>query len=290
VQVLGLGETLRVLESSNAFTDVMALPERQKEWRFKPTPGAKTQLDIALTPAITAWLHGLDMPSLAATTLPDVPSASWRLEQMVDAVSGTFEHYLSWTIGAVIEQANDMLSRDGGLVLCADHLTYAIRYGVDTEIALTLLMRGVRSRRIAHLVGRRATDLGLDLDAATRWLTELHIDGWVRDFGATDREIEDLSEVVRDSGASLMRQVLGGEGVVLLREPVAIPLSPGTPVRLAVAGANEPVVAWSLGTNPYLIGQVSAQHHADVVLLHQSGLIFDVTTDGTTLTMRANPA
>lgn len=285
--MLGLAETLAVLDSAGALASVMMLPERQNAWRFKPSPGSKTQLDVPLLPAITAWLNGLDMPSLAATTLPNVPVASWRLEQMVDAVSGTFEHYLAWTVGAIIEQANEILTRNGGSVLCSDSLAYAIRYGVNTEIALALLMRGVRSRRIAYVVGRRATDVGYDLEATEAWLGELHIDGWIREFDATDREIEDLADIVRDRSTSLLRQVLRREGIASLRQPTSIPMAPATPVRLTVTAEHEPVEVWTTGETPYLIGQVGAKHHADVLLLHASGLSYDATSDGTTVTLRA---
>ena len=51
--------------------------------------------------------------TLAATMLPTVGDLSWRLEQTVDAVSEAFEHFLSWTVGVVVEQANDILAQAG---------------------------------------------------------------------------------------------------------------------------------------------------------------------------------
>jgi hypothetical protein len=288
-EVLGLEASLTVLADAGAFSDVLDLPERKKAWRFKPTPGARSTLEVPVVPAIRAWMSGLDMPSLAATILPEVPSASWRLEQTVDAVSETFEHFLSWTIGAVIEQTNDMLARDAARVLLSTQLSYSIRYGVDTEIAIALLMRGVRSRRIAHLVGRRATDLGHDFGATIEWLTELHIDGWDREFDATDREIEDLAEMTRDLSTSLLRQLLSGsDATAALRHPTNPPMTAGTPVQLAVAQSHEPIEVWTLGDGAYRVGVVSASHQADVVLLHTAGLTFTATTDGQTVTLRAD--
>ena len=289
VQTLGLEESLAILHDAGALAGVMSLPEGQKAWQFRPSPGSRIELDVPLLPAISAWLHGLDMPSLAASILPEVPLASWRLEQIVDAVSGTFEHYLAWTIGAVIEQANDMLIGDSSLVVCSDLLASAIRYGVDTEIALALLMKGVRSRRIAYRVGRRATDLGFDYETTITWLTDLHIDGWVREFDATGREIEDLSEVARDTRTSLLRQLLSrSDGVASLRHATEPPLGAGAPVQLRVGAAHDPVDVWTVGDTPYRVGVVSAQHHADILLLHHAGLTFSATTDGRFITLRAD--
>src|ERR1019366_2295057 len=86
---------------------------------------------------------------------------AWRIEQMVDAVTGHFEHYLAWTVGALVELVNTRLA-DAGIEerLCPDLGSY-IRYGVDDLKALILMTSGIRSRRLAHAV---AADLPADLE------------------------------------------------------------------------------------------------------------------------------
>ena len=68
---------------------------------------------------------------------------------MVDAVTEHFEHYLAWTVGALVELVNTRLA-DAGIEarLCPDLGSY-IRYGVDDPKALILMTSGIRSRRLA---------------------------------------------------------------------------------------------------------------------------------------------
>ena len=49
---------------------------------------------------LTGWLTGTSLPDLAQAHLAAAADPAWRIEQMVDAVTEHFEHYLAWTVGA----------------------------------------------------------------------------------------------------------------------------------------------------------------------------------------------
>ena len=79
---------------------------------------------------LTGWLTGTSLPDLAEAHLAAAADPAWRIEQMVDAVTEHFEHYLAWTVGALVELVNTRLA-DAGIEerLCPDLGSY-IRYGV----------------------------------------------------------------------------------------------------------------------------------------------------------------
>jgi hypothetical protein len=287
-RVLTLDESLDVLENVGAFDSLLLLPERGKVWTFKERPASRETIVVDVVPALRAWMDGMDMPSLAAVTLPTVDDAAWRLEQTVDAVSGAFEHYFSWTIGVVVEQSNGILAEADAPVRLPQDLSYMIRYGVDTPQALALLTRGVQSRRLAHLVGRRAVRDDLALDETLEWLRGLHIAGWVHEFNATPREVEDLAEVTRDlTATSLLRQLLSSaEAAAQLHRPMEP--APSTPiaVSLRIAEPHTAIEVWAAGEASYRVGVISASHHADVVALSAAGLTFSAMTDGQVVTVR----
>lgn len=274
-------KTLQLLEDSNAFDRLLSLPECTKDWAFRATPRGRVALEVPLASALRHWLDGDDIPDLANAILSDVPDVAWRLEQTVDAVSETFEHYLSWTVGVVLEQANDLLEEAGAEVRFSDTFAYYIRYGVNTDQALALLTRGVRSRRLAHLVGRSAETRNLDGAELRGWLGDLHLAGWREQFLANAREVEDLAEYVRTPRASVLRAALeNNDAKAALRYPMD-PLPPAAiPVELVAAVVDQPVEVWTLGQNRYRVGVISAQHHSDVFALHHSALPYSATTDG----------
>ncbi|WP_091602895.1 DEAD/DEAH box helicase [Arthrobacter koreensis] len=285
-RTLTIEEAMSVLDRSGALTALLELPESAGVWRFRPTVGARTAIDVPITDALGAWLSGLNMPDLARRMLPEVPDVSWRLEQTVDAVSGVFEHFLSWTIGVVISQANDLLVSEGSSGALPDDLAYFVRYGVDTTIGLNLLTSGIRSRRLAYTIGRRATALGLDWSTVRDWLRGLHIDGWRTEFAAARREIEDLLEFCRAPAMSPLRQLLEQHTTAVeLHTPMAEPPAAGAlPVELRITHNSEPIEVWTSGAANYRIGVIAAASHADVVLLGLSGLDYRTETDGHSVT------
>ncbi|GAA1152971.1 DEAD/DEAH box helicase [Nesterenkonia sandarakina] len=279
---LTLEESMSVLDRSGALRALLELPEGAGVWKFKPSVGARTTIDVSIADALGAWLTGFNMPDLAQRMLPGVPDVSWRLEQTVDAVSGAFEHFLSWTIGVVITQANELLVREGSIEALPEDLAYFVRYGIDTTIAHNLLTSGIRSRRVAHAISRGATAHGLDWPQVRDWLRGLHIDGWITEFAAARREIEDLLEFCRSPAMSPLRQLLEQHTTsVELHTSTDVPPVAGTiPVELRITSNSKPIEVWASGTATFRVGVIATASHADVFLLDLSGLEYKAETDG----------
>jgi hypothetical protein len=71
---------------------------------------------------------------------------------MVDAVTRHFEHYLAWTVGALVELVNSRPTNASiEERLCPD-LGSFIRYGADNSYAPILMTSRIRSRRLAHAI------------------------------------------------------------------------------------------------------------------------------------------
>lgn len=279
---LGHNETIQLLDQSGALTSLLQLPEGEGVWRFKPTVGARTTIDVSITDALRDWLAGVSIPSLAERILPEVADSSWRLEQTVDAISGTFEHFLSWTIGVVITQANELLTNRGAFEALPNDFAQFARYGVNTTIALNLLTNGIRSRRLAHVIGRHATSLGLDWAEVRDWLRALHIADWKTEFATTRREIEELVDFCRSPGVSPLRQLLEEHvtRVELNASTVLPPTVDRLPAEVRITQSSEPIEVWTSGTSSFRVGIIAASSHADVALLALSGLDFRAETDG----------
>ncbi|WP_206693687.1 DEAD/DEAH box helicase [Glutamicibacter sp. FBE19] len=288
MRTLTLEESMRVLDLSGALGALLQLPEGAGVWKFKTSIGAKTAIDVPITVALSGWLAGLDIPDLAQLMLPGVPDVSWQLEQTVDAISGAFEHFLSWTIGVVTAQANEYLLRQGSIEAFPENLAYFVRYGVDTTIALNLLTSGIRSRRLAYAIGERATALGLNWSQVRGWLRDLHIDGWKDEFTIARREVEDLLEFCRSPTTSPLRQLLEQHTTTVdLHTPMEQPPTAGTLlVELRISHSSEPIEVWAVGTTSFRVGIIAAASHTDVALLGHSGLEYIAETDGNLVRFR----
>jgi hypothetical protein len=263
-----------------AIMQLLDLPEAPP-WRYRASPrGAEIEVDpVGL---LTGWLTGTSLPGLAQAHLAAAVDPGWRIEQMVDAVSGHFEHYLAWTAGALVELVNSRLA-DAGLEerLCPDLGSY-IRYGVGNPHALILMTSGIRSRRLAHAI---AADLPAGLEPAREQLrvqiARMGVAGWRTRYGASAAEVLDLLDFTRVRNRSLLRTLLetGNVTVELPVIPAALPPRYG-PLTVEPA-RNEPHPApLAVYAGDQHIVTVQAQDHADLSAILDTGLAITVEIDG----------
>ena len=286
--VLSVAETLRVLDEEDAFEVLLSLPEREAAWWFYDKRAGKDRQPVAvdLREAISAWIGGEPIPELARRWLPSAP-IDWALEQAVTNVSTAFEHYLSWTLGALINMVNNMLAETWEHVRLRPETAWFLRYGVNTEQAVHLLTSGIHSRTLAHGIGTAAASVGVPVGGVRSWLADQHLPTWHRDYGPTPLETDDLIEYVRQRRRSLIGRLLR-EG----RVAVTVEGGPDERVLLWPAGVTldmpEGDPAQPIGVMTHdgeRIARISASDHADVAMIIRSGLAEMCSLDQTKLTI-----
>ncbi|WP_346621538.1 DEAD/DEAH box helicase [Blastococcus montanus] len=282
---LGLEETLRLLTGGNRLEALLTLPEADGAWRFRGRRNGGEAVSVSIGPALSSWMGGADIPQLAQQMLPTISDGPWRLEQTVDAVSTAFEHFLSWMVGVVVEQANARLTEVNAGVRLRPDLAWLIRFGVDTPQAVALLTSGIQSRRLAYRLGRVAHDQDMGDAELREWLGDLHIAGWRTEFNASPREVLDLLEFTRARRRSLLRSLLEtGSGSVAVRRAGDVDTRDPTEARSVILRTAARATELSVLDGETVLGVVAASDHSEAEAVLASGL--DVTTvlAGDTLT------
>lgn len=101
-----LQRTLDFFAQQDVYDILLKQPEAKGAWFFTEKPSKKSaRRNVDIAGAITGWISGEPIPRLATTWLPDLDS-EWALEQTVSNISETFEHYLAWTVGALVNLVN----------------------------------------------------------------------------------------------------------------------------------------------------------------------------------------
>ncbi len=263
-----------------AVVQLLSLPEAP-EWRFRTSSrGAGIEVDPASL--LTGWLAGTSLPDLAQEHLTAAASPAWRIEQMVDAVTKHFEHYLAWTVGALVELVNTRLA-DAGIEerLCPDLGSY-IRYGVNDPKALILMVSGIRSRRLAHAI---VADLPDDLEPVHEQLrvqiARMGVSQWRARYNASAAEVLDLLDFTRIRNRSLLRTLLETGNVTVELPAIPAGLSPWDgPLSLEPGrdGPNPaPLIVYAADRH---IVTIAAQDHADLSAILDTGLAVSVEIDG----------
>jgi hypothetical protein len=283
-----LNDTILLLAEQQVLARLLAQPEADNCWKFWSTraKGDKNLIDVSIVDGLTGWINGLDVPALAERILPGL-AVEWQLEQTVDAISSTFEHYLAWTVGVLIEQANAGLEEAGLVSRLRPDTAWCIRHGVNTPHALALLNEGVRSRRLAHVIGSEAQRQGVEVEDVRSWLAGMHIRGWRSTFDAVAREVLDLLQFIRARRNNVLRSLLEtGRAQVTLRSELTI--SHQTPEIVYISTTTDaPSELQIVSESGLAVAVVDVDLHADVDAVLASGLDIVITMQGHDLNFTA---
>jgi superfamily II DNA/RNA helicase len=285
---LTLDETLDLLTEQNVYTKLLQLPERGNCWKFRVSPRG-APIVVSADELVRDWISGRELTDLASTHLTKVVDPAFQLEQMVDAISEGMQHYLSWTVGLVIAQANDILLSRLSLGQLYTSTAAHLRYGVNTATAIDLLVRDVKSRSLARDIGKIAQDRGLDEEGLRAYLNEQHIRGWRDDLGATPTDILDLLQYVQGRERHKLGEIMStgystAEIRLTSRGPVVEPDAESVPVTVVASTDSGEIEV--LAEDRTLLGMIVARDHAGVAAVLDSGLLLDFSLENTMVTIR----
>jgi hypothetical protein len=262
---------LSVLAEVGAIPRLFGLPESDRAWAFRPRQNAAASIGVDPDEALLAWVSGVDITDMADQLLADVGAADYRIEQMVDAVTEHFEHFLSWTLGVTLNRVNEILeSEDATARLCPD-LPLFVRYGVASSFGLELAMAGVRSRRLRQAIADQAA--AAEVEGLEDWLAEMSVADWRDRFEASAADLRDLLEYTRAAPADSFLPDLFERGQA------------SVPVQVRAEGADEPTLeirAFADEESPSRLGVfgegdepvaiIPPRSHADIQALLDTGL------------------
>jgi hypothetical protein len=209
---------LDFLEQLHAFDRILQLREIPRPWVFHETESAQSPL-VELRPVelLQHWLRGETLPEMADSLLSGILDRSLRIERLVDAISDFCEHYFSWTVRALLGQANIRLSEpeEGEEHLVCPELPAFIHYGVASPEAVGLLTSGIRSRDLANGISREAAGQQIGAAGLRDWLGRMALPGWRSGLDATPADLLDLLEYCRTPGSNELRRLLA-DGIVTI--------------------------------------------------------------------------
>ena len=282
---------LSLLDREGVFDQLLRLPERPRNWSFRKTRGGKSELvAVNVLQFLKVWVAGSAIPLIADQVFAEIPDRELRLERAVDAITDFCEHYFSWTLGVVVAMANERLQESGVDIEIAPELPIYVRYGVESQSAVGLLLAGVRSRELATQVALAAIreDHAEDI---RQWVGSMTISDWREKFGATPADVLDLIEYARRRDLGLLRTLLSEgavavevtpiDGSVLAGDSGASPLV--VQVRPVLGGSPElGVFDWDRGA---LVASIPTSAHSDVQTVLDTGFVLRATLDEVALTI-----
>lgn len=244
---------------------------QERDYRFKRKRYGPTELvAVDVGTLVLDWVRGVPLADLVASHLGGVDATEddgYRFEQLSTFLTRVCEHHLPFVLGTILEWINADLVDE----LCPA-LPAHVHFGVADTHALELLMRGVRSRRLAVVVGERARAAGIESGSLKSWLTDLGAQAWRTEFEAGAAEVGDLLQFVHDPTAAIGGALLDGETVRVALDPATAAWGP----------IEELAVSWSLTDDSprplvitngsgEIVGTIRAAEHRHLAVLADAG-------------------
>lgn len=176
------------------------------------------------------------------------------------------KHHLQFTLGTVLE----WIDADRPVAL-SPSLPSHIHYGVPNQAAIELMGRGVRSRRLAILVGERASAQHVVPTHLGRWLTRLGVSAWQTEFGAGPAEVSDLLQYVHDPAAETSALLLDGQTVRVPIESTGAAWGPTFELPIAPESGERSAPLVLVNSAGEVVGWIRASHHRHLSLLLEAG-------------------
>ncbi|MXV89818.1 MAG: DEAD/DEAH box helicase [Acidimicrobiia bacterium] len=241
-----------------------------RDFRFKRRrSGPIEAIGVNLLALILDWVRGAPLKDLADIHLTAVQGGdedAFRFEQLSTFLTRICEHHLPFSLGTVLEWINDDRSDDVNPRLPA-HL----HYGVPDAESLELLMSGVRSRRIAAVVGARAAVHGVPADGLRRWLARMGPVLWRAEFDAGPTEVADLLYFVHDPAAAIGASLLDGHVRIVGFDATGITWEDAELPVVIANGDERPRPLVLINDGGQIVGRIRASEHRHLAVLVDAG-------------------
>ena len=265
--ILGDGRLASILDLSE---------NRRRGFKERRNAPRGELLTVDIMALLIAWVSGTDLQELADKHLAAVAREDYRYEQLAEFIASVFEHYLPWILGTVITWVNEALESRAASFRIPENLAAAVHYGVATGDALSLMLGGVRSRRLANRVAQGRAAAGSEVVATPLrdWLASQDISAWRGSFDASPTEIADLLTFARDPSVELVNRVLEGEEYTL-PYVARLPILFESDATIGREPDQRDPAPFGISVGSEIVGTISPEHHDDVELLTGIGIPLD---------------
>lgn len=243
----------------------------ERDRRFKRRRhGPIEAVDVDLLALILDWVRGEPLKALTDTHLSEVKENdddAFRFEQLCTFLNRICEHHLPFTLGTILEWINAERENEVNPSLSAH-----IHYGVPNAEALALLMGGVRSRRLATVVGKRAAEDAVPVEGLRPWLASTGPVSWRSDFDAGPAEVADLLNFVHDPTTAMGATLLDGEVATVDIDTTDVIWESGDLPVVITRGEESPPPLLIVNNENEIVGRIRASEYRHLAVLVDAGL------------------
>jgi len=266
-------EIVNLVIQDGRFQRMLELSEAPKTKIYTQRGGNREQIEIPIDEILRQWIQGTELVKLAETYFKDVANIDFRFEQLGDFINDYFETFLPWIFGVTIEWTNSLLRENNVDKELPGNVSALVRWGVCNSQAVSLMVGGIRSRRLATKITQIWETEKKDGDIRT-WIRSMNVAKWGDVFEASITELRNLLEFSRDQVKGVAVDLIASESARIDVESTIDNL-PESSAKLAPVdeSALSTIGIW---VGDQLVGQVYSKDQVDIQSILNSGLIVSI--------------
>jgi hypothetical protein len=234
----------------------------------------RTEIAIDLVQFLRSWMSGVELHDLARQFFSGVTDVNYQFEQLADYTTAYCEHFLPGVLRTLVEWVNQRLDAGGADPILPRELPGYVRWGVDSDVALKMMMSGLRSRVLARRVAYAFADASPGM-SVLQWIGYMSVADIIRTFHPNGPELRDLLECVRRRrgniiymAASSTNTTIRVQALVENCDPIVVLVRPIAELELSPLGVY---------AGDDLLGRIQGRDQIDVQVLLHSGVRFGTT-------------
>jgi len=254
---------------------ILSLPEHNRVF-FKPHRTATNDkiIQIDTVAILRDWINGKELSYLVSTYLAEIDDIEYAYESLGTFLTSTYENYLPWILSVIIGWINNYEKELlDGMNLIDPNLPHFIKYGVNSRIAVKLMMKGLRSRRFANALNKgflAASDEGYDLDS---WMKSLSIDKLIDIYSASKSEVEDYKSFINPEDSTFLSDLIEKDfSSFYLFGTYEFSVGP---VVFEKKRTDQGNMSLYIKQNEMLDIELPIEHHKNIEMLIETGLPFE---------------
>ena len=267
-------DAFRTIFTSDRLHRLLSLPEHIR-FAFKPYRSAPNDrnIEVDVIALLRDWMNGEELSVLVGKYLSEIDDIEYAYESLSTFLTSSFEHFLPWILNTMISWINNYEKElFEGRNIIDPYLAHYVKYGVDSHIAVNLMMRGIRSRRLANELNigyNTALEDGYDLDS---WLKSLTIDSLITSFGASLSEISDFKTYINPDDSTFLSDLIEREySQFTLYGEYEFKKAPVVFKKSDTNNGNDSIF---IQQDNYKI-ELPIEHHKNIEMLMETGIPFE---------------
>ncbi len=261
---------IKMILGQSRIDRILSLPDVPKRKNFSTRNNSSgSPLVIPIELLMLDWINGSSLIEISSKYFSSVSDVDFRFEQVNNFIYDYFEVFLPKIFGIIIEWINEYLVEMHQDLIISKTIPSYIRWGVNNDDAILLMINGIKSRTLALKISREWLMLK-STGNIYDWIRNMDFEEWRQKFSPSNSELRNLLEYSRIKENNLLSKLFENNQIEFKVKSLFSNF-PRTVCFLKETGEDE-IGLIEIKVNGETVALINSYDHIDIENILQIGL------------------